>query len=62
MLDWPEKLSGTNTLAYFAPPSVTKKKSFITLTPAHHLRKKVSVISINDEKQHYKNITFFSQN
>ncbi len=39
-LTGPKKLSGTNTLAYLAPPSVTKKKSFITLTPAHRLREK----------------------
>jgi len=34
MLDYAEKTSkGTNTLAYFAAASATKKKSFITLTP-----------------------------
>ncbi len=27
---------GTNVPTYFAPPSATKKKSFITWTPGHH--------------------------
>jgi hypothetical protein len=29
----PEKEPGTNTLAYFSTTFVTKKKSFVTLTP-----------------------------
>ncbi len=28
-----KNFTGTNTLAYFAPASVTKKKSFVTFVP-----------------------------
>jgi hypothetical protein len=34
-----ERLPETNAVAYFASPSVNKKKSFITLTPGHSIIK-----------------------
>ncbi len=34
-------MTGTNTLAYFARPLVTKKKSFMTLAPGHKDEEKI---------------------
>ncbi len=47
-LDW--KVIGTNTLAYFASPSASKKKSFITSTPGVNIRKLFFCVTDGDKK------------
>jgi hypothetical protein len=48
ILDWTGKgLPGTNTLAYLASSSATKKKSFITLTPGVDVRKLFFLVTEN---------------